>query len=173
VSSPPAGPPPGRTTVRAVDELADLLRPALRHTRHRLPEVVAGLAVLAALVSVLALVGARIDDGAIEANPAVAQAEVLEGSSFSRTLVRFTVANGEAVVPELGVYYPRGLEVGQTVAVEYDVTDPDQVRVAGRSAADGVLPLLLMTVGAWAVLVPTAAWLFHRRGRGRRASVEA
>jgi hypothetical protein len=157
--------PDGRTTVRAVDELADLLRPAVRVTRRRLPEVVAGLAVLAALVSVLALVGAWIDDLAIAANPAVAQAEVLEGSSFSRTLVRFTVANGEAVVPELGVYYPRGLEVGQTVAVEYDVTDPEHVRVAGRSVADGVLPLLLMTAGAWAVLVPTAVWLYRRRSR--------
>ncbi|MCO1661146.1 DUF3592 domain-containing protein [Pseudonocardia humida] len=161
--------PPDRTTVRAVDELADLLRPALRHTRRRLPEVVAGLAVLAALVSVLALVGAWIDDRAIAANPAVAQAEVLDGSSFARTLVRFTVANGEAVVPELGVYYPRGLEVGQTVAVEYDVTNPDHVRVAGRSVLDGVLPLLLLTVGSWAVLVPTAVWLRRRRARSDAA----
>ncbi|WP_214407842.1 DUF3592 domain-containing protein [Pseudonocardia lacus] len=161
--------PPDRPTVRAVDELADLLRPALRHTSRRLPEVVAGLAVLAALVSVLALVGAWIDDRTIAANPAIAQAEVLDGSSFARTLVRFTVANGEAVVPELGVYYPRGLEVGQTVAVEYDVTNPEHVRVAGRSVLDGVLPLLLMTAGSWVLLVPTAVWLRRRRARANPA----
>jgi hypothetical protein len=160
--------PPGTatgTTTRAADELADLLRPAVRVTRRRLPEVVVGVAVLVTVLAVLALVGAAVDDRSIARNPAVAQAEVLEGSSFSRTLVRFTVANGEAVVPALGVYYPRGLEVGQTVAVEYDVTDPDHVRVAGRSALDGVLPLSLIVVGGWAVLGPLAVWLRRRRAR--------
>src|SRR5688572_31214768 len=118
------GQPPTPTRIRAVDELADLLRPAARVTVRRLPEIVAGMAVLITVLAVLAVVGAAVDDHAIGRNPGVAQAEVLDGSSFDRTLVRFTVANGEAVVPELGVYYPAGLQVGQTVAVEYDVTDP-------------------------------------------------
>jgi hypothetical protein len=74
------------------------------------------------------------------------------------------VANGEAVVPERGVFYPRGLEVGESVAVQYDVTDPELVRVAGRSALDGVLPLLLGVVVVWALLGPLALWLRRRRG---------
>jgi hypothetical protein len=154
----------GTTRTRAVDELASLLRPVRRIVVTRLPEIVAGVAVLATVLAVLALAGAAIDDRAIAANPAVAEAEVLEGSSFTRTLVRFTVANGEAVVPERGVFYPRGLEVGEPVAVQYDVTDPELVRVAGRSAIDGVLPLSVGVVVVWALLGPLARWLRRRRG---------
>jgi hypothetical protein len=148
---------------RAVDELASLLRPAGRGIAARLPEIVAGIAVLATVIAVLALAGAVVDDRAIAANPAVAEAEVLEGSTFFRTLVRFTVANGEAVVPEGGVFYPRGLQVGESVAVEYDVTNPDLVRVAGRSALDGVLPLLGGVAVVWAGLLPLGMWLRRRR----------
>lgn len=158
---------------RARDELAAAVAPAVGHVRRLAPELVLGLAVLVTVLVGLALIGSASDDAAIDRNRATAEAEVLEGSTFFRTIVRFTVANGQAVVPERGVFHPRGLEAGDIVAVEYDVTDPDHVRVAGRSVADGVLPMLLMTVGAWAVLVPTAVWLFHRRGRGRRASVGA
>jgi hypothetical protein len=153
----------GRTGTRAVDDLAALVRPAARGIARRLPEIVAGLAVVVTVLALLALVGAALDDRAIGANPAVAQAEVLRGSTFSRTLVRFTVANGEAVVPEHGVFYPRGLQEGDTIAVEYDVTEPELVRVAGRSALDGVVPLGLGVVVMWAVLGPLAVWLRRRR----------
>ena len=159
-----AGVTTGTTRTRAIDELASLVRPLGRFITSRVPEIVAGIAVLATVLAALALAGAALDDRAIAANPAVAEAEVLEGSTFARTLVRFTVANGEAVVPQLGVFYPRGLEVGESVAVEYDVTDPELVRVAGRSALDGVLPLTLGVLVVWAVLGPLALWLRRRRG---------
>jgi hypothetical protein len=161
----PPAPPAGRTTIRAVDEFADLLRPALRHAHRRLPEGVVGVALVITLAAVLAFVGATLDDRMIDANPGTAQADVLDGSSWDRTLVRFTVANGEAVVPALGVYYPDGLVTGQTVAVEYDVTDPDHVRVAGRSALSGAPKLLLIAGVAWVVLGPVALWLHRRRTR--------
>jgi hypothetical protein len=151
----------GTTRTRAVDELASLVRPLGRFVATRLPEIVAGIAVLVTVLAALALAGAALDDRTISDNRAVA--EVLEGSTFARTLVRFTVANGEAVVPEHGVFYPRGLEVGESVAVEYDVTDPELVRVAGRSAVDGVLPLTLGVAVVWAVLGPLALWLRRRR----------
>jgi hypothetical protein len=153
----------GTTRTRAVDELASLVRPLGRFVATRLPEIVAGIAVLVTVLAALALAGAALDDRTISDNRAVAEAEVLEGSTFARTLVRFTVANGEAVVPEHGVFYPRGLEVGESVAVEYDVTDPELVRVAGRSAVDGVLPLALGVAVVWAVLGPLALWLRRRR----------
>jgi hypothetical protein len=156
----------GTDRVRAIDELASLLRPIGRVIVRRLPEIVAGTAVLATVLAVLALTGAALDDRTIAANPAVAEAEVLDGSTFARTLVRFTVANGEAVVPEHGVFYPRGLQVGDSVAVEYDVTNPDLVRVAGRSALAGVLPLLAGVAVVWAVLLPLALWLRRRRAAG-------
>jgi hypothetical protein len=153
----------GTTRTRAVDELASLVRPVGRLIAARAAEIVAGIAVLVTALAVLALAGAALDDRAIAANPAVAEAEVLDGSTFSRTLVRFTVANGEAVVPEHGVFYPGGLTVGESVAVEYDVTDPELVRVAGRNAFEGVLPLVFGVVVVWAALGPLALWLRRRR----------
>jgi hypothetical protein len=75
-------------------------------------------------------------------------------------------------VPERGVFYPRGLQPGDTVAVEYDVTDPDLVRVAGRGAFGSTGPLLLAVLCSWVLLGPLALWIRRRRsatGRERRA----
>jgi hypothetical protein len=149
----------------AVDELAATVRPAVAQVRRRAPEIVLGIAVLVTVLSGLALVGSALDDAAIDRNPATAQAEVLEGSTFLRTLVRFTIANGQAVVPERGVFHPRGLSPGQVVAVEYDVTDPELVRVAGRSTAAGSWPLIVTVVLTWVVLAPLSVWLRRRRAR--------
>ncbi len=156
-----------RTNGGVIGELRVLVTPVGRAMSRRLPEIVAGLAVLVTVLAGFALVGAALDDRAIAANPALAQADVLEGSTFTRTLVRFTVANGESVVPEGGVFYPRGLAPGSTVAVEYDVTAPDLVRVAGRSAVDGLLPLGATVLLTWLALGPLAWWLRRRREADR------
>ncbi len=150
-------------STRAVDEVASLLRPAGKVLRRRLAEIVFGLAVLITVLVGFAIAGAAVDDRRIAANPATAEAEVLEGSGFMRTLVRFTVANGEVWVPERGVFYPRGLQVGEKVAVEYDVTDPELVRVAGQSAQVSMAPLLLAALGGWVVLGPLGLWIRRRR----------
>lgn len=147
----------------ALDEVAATVAPTVRFVRRRLPELVTALAVLVTVLAGLALIGSAVDDAAIDANPATAQAEVLDGSTFFRTLVRFTVANGQTVVPEHGVFHPRGLSPGEQVAVEYDVTEPELVRVAGRRTADGVGPMALGVVVTWVLLGPTALWLRRRR----------
>jgi hypothetical protein len=154
----------GGGRISAADELASLVRPAGRVLRRRRAEIVLGVGVLITLLVLFAIAGAAVDDRAIAANPATAEAEVLDGSSFARTLVRFTVANGEVRVPEKGVFYPRGLQPGSRVAVEYDVTDPELVRVAGRTALSSMGPLLLGLLGSWLVLGPLALWI-RRRGR--------
>lgn len=147
----------------ALGEVAATVRPAAQAVRRRLPEIVLGFAILVTVLAGLALVGSAVDDRAIDANPATAEAEVLEGSNFFRTLVRFTVANGQAVVPEHGVAHPRGLAAGDLVAVEYDVTDPELVRVAGRSTVDGILPMALGVGVTWLLLGPLSVWLRRRR----------
>jgi hypothetical protein len=151
----------GRT--RAVDELASLVRPLWSFMQTRAAEIVIGIAVLATVLGLLAVAGAAADDRAISANPGFAQAEVLEGSTFARTVVRFTVASGETVAPEHGVFYPSGLQVGGSVAVEYDVGNPELVRVAGRSAIEEAIPLGLALAAVWALLGPIALWLRRRR----------
>jgi hypothetical protein len=148
----------------SLTELVETVAPALRAVRRRASEIVVGIAVLATALVALALTGAAVDDAAINADRGVATAEVLDASP-SRTLVRFPGPNGQGVVPERGVQYPRGLATGDTISVEYDMSDPEQVRVAGRSVVDGIVPALLGVLGAWVVLGPLALWL--RRGRER------
>ncbi len=152
-------------TTRAVDELAELVLPAARAVSRAAPRIVVGFAVVLTLLAGYALIGAALDDRTISADRAVAQAQVLDGSTFLRTLVQFTAADGQAHTPELGVFYPRGLEPGTIVAVEYDVTNPDLVRVAGRSALAGLLPLGVAVVVVWAIAVPWSRWLRRRRAR--------
>jgi uncharacterized protein DUF3592 len=154
----------GTTRTRAVDELASLVRPIGRFIATRTSEIVIGIAVLATVLGLLAVAGAAVDDRAISANPGFAEAEVLDGSTFARTVVRFTVASGETVVPEHGVFYPTGLQVGGSVAVEYDLGNPELVRVAGSSAFGEAVPLGLALAAVWAVLGPLALWLRRRRG---------
>ena len=145
-------------------ELVETVAPALAAVRRRAAGIVVGIALVATCLAALALTGAAVDDAAIDADRGVATAEVLD-SSFSRTLVRFTVAGGQAVVPERGAQYPRGLVTADTVTVEYDLSDPEQVRVSGRSVVDGIVPTLLGVAGVWAVLGPLAVWLRRRRDR--------
>ncbi len=153
------------TAGRLLDELAGLLLPVVMPVVRRLPAVILVIAALFTVVGVATLIAAARDDSAIEAHSAVATAEVLPGSGFSRTLIRFTTADGDLVLPERGVFYPGGLQAGQIVRVEYDSTKPDLVRVLGRDASVGWLPIGLILVGVWAVLGPLA---FMLRGRQLR-----
>jgi hypothetical protein len=146
-------------------DLVEMVLPAVAALRRRLPEIVLGVALLVTSLAALALGGSAVDDAAINADRGVATAEVLEGSTFSRTLVRFPLANGQAVVPERGVQYPRGLAPGDTVTVEYDLSDPDRVRVAGRSVMDRIGLMALGVAGVWVLLGPLALWLRRRRDR--------
>ncbi|MGI5125879.1 DUF3592 domain-containing protein [Pseudonocardia sp. CA-107938] len=158
------GPPStGATVTKVADELADLLNPVANLLRTRCAEFVAGLAVLVTALAVFAVAGAIVDDRAIDANRAVAEAQVLDGSTFTRTLVRFSTARGETVVPENGVAYPRGLQAGDSVPVEYSSSDPQRVRVAGRTALGQSGPLAIGVLVTWLVLGPLAFWLRRRR----------
>ncbi|MGH4011363.1 MAG: DUF3592 domain-containing protein [Pseudonocardiaceae bacterium] len=112
---------------------------------------------------VLALAGAALDDAEIDARTGHATARVLEVTSM-RTLVQFAVPDGRVYSPKEGVAYPSGLQVGQLVRVEYDRVDPEQVRVAGRTWATGVVPAVITLVVLWALVAPLTWWL-RRRGR--------
>ncbi len=138
-----------------------LVRPVVRHG----PEVVIGIAVLLSVLGLLVLVGAARDDVAIEAHLGQATAQVLDGSTWVRTLVRFTTPDGQVHTPELGVAYPRGLRAGELVRVQYDTTKPDLVRVAGRSWVVGLGPVLGGIAVLWALALPLAGWLRARRRR--------
>ena len=148
--------------IRVVDEVRDIVCPAARAISRARAQILLGFAVVITLLCGFALAGAAVDDAKITANQAVAHAEVLEGSTFFRTLVRFPLPNGDVAIPELGVAYPRGLTPGTSVLVQYDVTDAVHVRVAGRSALTASAPLLAVIVATWLLALPLARRM--RRG---------
>jgi hypothetical protein len=133
----------------------------------RAPEIVVGVGVVLSVLAVLVLVGAARNDAAISADQGTAVAEVLDGGDLGHTFVRFTASDGAVLTPDTGVLYPRGLEPGNYVVVEYDRSKPELVRVAGRSWTAGLGPVALGIAGLWVVLGPTA-WALARRRRAAR-----
>jgi hypothetical protein len=144
----------------------DIVRPAGR----RAPEIVVVVGLVVSVLLALVLVGAARNDAHIDAATGRAVGEVLEGGSRPHVYVRFTTDEGAVLTPEKGVFYPRGLEPGQLVRVEYDRTDPELVRVAGRSWTEGLAPVALGLLALWAVLGPTAWLLARARRRCRDAA---
>jgi hypothetical protein len=124
--------------------------------------LLAGAAVLT-FACVMALFGAWRDDAAIDARTGRVTAEVVS-STFGRTIIRFATPDGVVHSPQRGVLYPRGLEQGQLVRVEYDLANPELVRVADRGFELGVLPIAIAVAGIWLVLTPPALWLRRRPG---------
>jgi hypothetical protein len=131
------------------------LRGALGTTLLVLPAVITFLCAMV-------LLGAWRDDVAIASHTGRATAEVVS-VSFARTIIRFTTPDGAVHSPPTGVLYPRGLELGQLVRIEYDVRNPDLARIAERDVGIGFLPAALTAAGAWVLLAPFGVWLRLRR----------
>jgi hypothetical protein len=143
-----------------------VLAPVVR----RAPEIVVGLGLVLSVLAVLVLVGAARNDAAITTDRGVAVGEVLEGSDSQHTFIRYTASDGAVLSPDTGVLYPRGLEPGNYVLVEYDRDKPELVRVAGRNWTGGLAPVALGVVGLWVVLGPLAWYLARRRRAGEPGS---
>ena len=137
----------------------------LGRVRYRVPEVVAGVGVTITLLALIALGGAFLDDARIGSNRATTAATVLEGSNYWRSVVRFVDDEGRLQTPGSGIYYPAGLTPGQNIYVEYDTTEPTRVRVAGRTAVDGILPVAGGIAAVWVILGPASVALRRRRDR--------
>jgi hypothetical protein len=112
---------------------------------------------------VLALAGAALDDAEIDAHTGHATAQVLAVTSM-RTLVQFAGPDGKVYRPEAGLAYPSGLQVGQLARVEYDSADPDQVRIAGRTWVQGVVPVSITLMALWVLVAPATWWLRRCQG---------
>lgn len=141
-------------------EVTESRRPLVRRW------VTRGLLVLGAVITflgVVLVVAAWTEDISIDGDIGYANAEVV-ADSFTRTLVRFYTPDGAEHIPQVGVLYPAGLEVGDVVEVEYRQENPELVRVGGRGALVTLLPVALTILGVWAVIVPSV-WALRRRGR--------
>jgi hypothetical protein len=155
-----------RVAQRGAGEALRATKLVLAPVARRAPEIVVGLGLVLSVLAVLVLAGAARNDAAITADRGVAVAEVLEGSDSQHTFIRYTASDGAVLSPDTGVLYPRGLEPGNYVLVEYDRSKPELVRVAGRNWTEGLLPVALGVAGLWVVLGPLAWFLARRRRAG-------
>jgi hypothetical protein len=113
-------------------------------------------------LGLLLMVAAWTEDAKIDERTGRANAKVVS-VSFQRTLVQFQTSDGAEHIPSVGVLYPEALEEGQTVQVEYDLRDPELVRVAGRGASLTVLPVGTTVLATWVIVVPAVLWLRRMR----------
>lgn len=137
----------------------------LGRARYFLPEIVLAVGLAWTLVALVALGGAFAVDVAIDGHRGTTAATVLDGSDYWRTVVRFVDDQGRLQTPASGVSYPVGLTPGENIYVEYDTADPTNVRVAGRTAVDGILPVAGLVAGGWLLVAPLVVWLRRRRAR--------
>ena len=112
-----------------------------------------GIVVVACLVtlqSVLLVLGAWRNDRQIERHLGVAEASVLDAGP-RRSTIEFVTPDRVTYRPELGVLYPSELEPGMRIYVEYDVNNPDVVRVRDRNAALAIIPAGSIAVVGWVI----------------------
>ncbi|WSV83896.1 DUF3592 domain-containing protein [Nocardia sp. NBC_01009] len=126
--------------------------------------------VLTTLVVLLVLAAWR-NDYLISSDKGVTTAEVLSAGRL-RSAVMYVTPDGETHNPKVGVLYPTNLTAGERINVEYNRSDPDLVRVAGRDASVAVLPALSVIVVVWLIALPTL-WILLRVGRRRAKPVPA
>ncbi|WP_067674611.1 DUF3592 domain-containing protein [Nocardia miyunensis] len=148
-------------------------QPAHRRTR-RLRRIRIGVLIAATAISALAVLlvlAAWRDDMLIASDKGVASAEVLSAGRL-RSAVTFVTPDGVTRNPRLGVLYPTKLTAGERINVEYSLSDPELVRVAGRDARVAIVPALSVIVVVWLIALPTV-WLLRRlRRREPLESVE-
>jgi hypothetical protein len=107
-------------------------------------------ACLITLQSMLMVVGAWRNDRQIERHMGVAEANVLSAGA-RRSTIEFVTPDRVTYRPELGVLYPSELETGMRIYVEYDVNNPDLVRVQDRDASLAIIPAGSLAVVGWLV----------------------
>ncbi|MDA4110161.1 membrane protein [Mycobacterium holsaticum DSM 44478] len=116
----------------------------------RIRIVIVIVACLVTLQSVLMVLGAWRNDRQIERHMGVAEAEVLSAGP-RRSTIEFVTPDRVTYRPELGVLYPSELETGMRIYVEYDVNNPDLVRVQDRNASLAIIPAGSIAVVCWLI----------------------
>ena len=112
------------------------------------------LLVLGMVVTTMGLVlvaGCHRNDAQIDKNMATVMADVVSADRL-HAAVNFQTADGDFHSPRLGLLYPTELTQGQRISVEYDVTNPDLARPAGRDWTLAIIPALSIMVVGWLIV---------------------
>ena len=142
----------------------------------RVRQVILALWVASALGCVAMVGGAYLTDRQIMAEPQRALARVTSVGPLT-TNVDFQDFEGALRNPPEGLKYPTGLEEGQRVWVTYQASNPDVVKVEGRTWRLSIIPALSVFVVA--TVIVAALWLAVGfagrvvRGRWRSARTAA
>lgn len=107
------------------------------------------------------LLAALKNDHAVTSHLGATNAQV-DSVSWGRTIIRFETPDGIVHIPANGVLYPGGLVAGDLVRIEYDTTDPELARVAGRTATLTLLPLGMTAVITWGIAIGLLWWIRYR-----------
>lgn len=134
--------------------------------RRRLHQLVLALYAAALLGAVGIVIGAWSNDRAIDSDPGRALATVTDVGTF-RTTVDFPDEQGIVHSPPTGLLYPTGLGEGQSVWVTYSKSDPDLVKVEGRTWTLSLIPAWSVAVVA-TVVAAVLWWLIGAVARSRK-----
>lgn len=118
--------------------------------RIQLGFIVIGVIVTVMMLTVVA--GCYRDDREIEKNLGVTTALVVNARSY-KAAVEYSTADGVFYSPRFGILYPTNLTAGQRITVEYNKSDPEMVRVAGRNAKIAIVPALSVIAVTWAMVI--------------------
>lgn len=110
-------------------------------------QLVAAFTAFAAAVCLGMVATAALNDYRIGRDQAFATADVVNVGVL-RTTVRFPDEYGVYHQPDRGLLYPIGLEAGQRVRVEYQKSEPRNVKVQGRGWTLAWIPALSSLVVA-------------------------
>lgn len=113
-------------------------------------QLVAAFTAFAAAVCLGMVATAALNDYRIGSDQAFATADVVNVGVL-RTTVRFPDEYGVYHQPDRGLLYPIGLEAGQRVRVEYQKSEPRNVKVQGRGWTLAWIPALSSLVVAMAL----------------------
>ncbi|WCZ37368.1 DUF3592 domain-containing protein [Corynebacterium heidelbergense] len=130
----------------------------------RAAQAIVAFGIFAILVCSGLVISSGIDDARIARDRARAVATVVSADG-TRTTVRFRDANGNYYQPDTGLKYPVGLQTGQRVRVEYQASDPKNVKVEGRSWLLAFRPALSSLALALVIAAVLAAVLRWRKKR--------
>lgn len=136
----------------------------------RTQKVLLVLALVIGMMGVVLVGGCIRNDRQIEANMATVMADVVYADRL-HAAVNFQTPDGLIQNPRL--LYPTDLTQGQRISVEYDTTNTDLARPAGRNASLAIVPALSVVAVGWLLiglimlsLAEINRWLVARRAAG-------
>lgn len=113
------------------------------------------LLVIGLIVTVMAgamVVAAFRNDAAINRDKGTVMADIVSADRL-HAVAYFQTPDGQIYSPRLGLLYPTELGTGQRISVEYDQSNPDLAKPAGRGASLAIIPALSVAALTWLIVV--------------------